>query len=105
MLGITPPDPAVPTAFEDYVAALSEEMESYDRPVAFLHGDTHMFRIDQPLYSAKTKRPFENFTRVETFGSPNSHWALLITVDPENPQLFRFEARIVPENVINQRPK
>lgn len=102
VLGMTPPEPAVPTAFDDYVAALAAEMESYDRPVAFLHGDTHMFRIDQPLYSTKTRRPFENFTRVETFGSPNSHW-VLVTVDPKNPQLFRFEPQIVPENVINQR--
>jgi hypothetical protein len=102
VLGMTPPDPAVPTAFDDYVAKLAAEMETYDRPVALLHGDTHMLRIDQPLYSAKTKRPFENFTRVETFGSPNSHW-VLITVDPANPQLFRFEAAIVPENVVSRK--
>jgi hypothetical protein len=102
VLGIRPPDPPVPTAFDDYVAALAEEMEGYDKPVAFLHGDTHMFRIDQPLYSAKTKRPFENFTRVETFGSPNSHW-VLATVDPAEPMLFRFQAQIVPGNVINRR--
>ena len=102
VLGINPPDPPVPTAFDDYVAALAEEMEIYDKPVAFLHGDTHLFRIDQPLYSTKTKRPFENFTRVETFGSPNSHW-VLVTVDPAIPQLFRFEAQIVPENVVNRR--
>ncbi len=104
VLGIKPPNPPVPTAFEDYVNALAEEMESYDKPVAFLHGDTHMFRVDQPLYSAKTKRPFENFTRVETFGSPNSHW-VLVTVDPATPMLFRFEPQIVPENVVNRRTK
>lgn len=102
VLGIAPPNPPVPTAFDDYVAALAEEMENYDKPVAFLHGDTHLFRIDQPLFSAKTKRPFENFTRAETFGSPNSHW-VLVTVDPAIPQIFRFEAQIVPENVINHR--
>ena len=102
VLGINPPDPPVPTAFEDYVAALAEEMEGYDKPVAFLHGDTHMFRIDQPLYSAKTKRPFENFTRVETFGSPNSHW-VLVTIDPADRMLFRFQPQIVPGNVANHR--
>ncbi len=102
VLGINPPNPPVPTAFEGYIAALSEEMESFDKPVAFLHGDTHIFRVDQPLYSTKTNRPFENFTRVETFGSPNSHW-VMITVDPADPQLFRFQAQIVPENVANKR--
>ena len=104
VLGIRPPDPPVPTAFEDYIRTLAEETEGYDKPVAFLHGDTHMFRIDQPLYSTKSKRPFENLTRVETFGSPNSHW-VLVTVDPADPQLFRFQPQIVPENVANRRPK
>jgi hypothetical protein len=104
IFGIDPPDPPVATAFDDYLAALAEEMEGYDKPVAFLHGDTHLFRIDQPLYSTRSSRPFENFTRVETFGSPNSHW-VKVTVDPASRQLFRFEAQIVPANVANHRPR
>ena len=102
VLGMTPPNPPVPTAFDEYVAALAEQMEGYDKPVAFLHGDTHMFKIDQPLYNPKTQRPFANFMRVETFGSPNSHW-VLVTVDPGKPQLFTFEPQIVPENVDRRR--
>jgi len=73
-------------------------LEAFDKPVAFLHGDTHLFRIDKPLYSKKTNRLFENFTRIETFGWPDTHW-VRITVDPADPQLFRFKAEIVPENV------
>lgn len=96
--------PSRPAAFGDYVAALAEELESYDKPVAFLHGDTHLFRIDKPLYSEKTKRLFENFTRVETFGDPNTHW-VRVTVDAEDTQLFRFDARIVPENIANRSLK
>lgn len=96
------PVPSRPQAFGDYVQTLSEELESYDRPVAYLHGDTHLFRIDKPLYSKKTNRLFENFTRVETFGWPDSHW-VRISVDPADPQLFRFKAEIVPENVVNRR--
>ena len=96
------PVPSRPLAFGDYVQTLSEELESYDKPVAFLHGDTHLFRIDKPLYSKKTNRLFENFTRVETFGWPDSHW-VRISVDPADPQLFRFKAEIVPENVVNRR--
>ena len=68
------PLPSPTTAFGDYIQTLSEELETFDRPVAFLHGDTHLFRIDKPLYSKKTNRLFENFTRVETFGWPDSHW-------------------------------
>lgn len=98
------PVPSRPLAFGDYVQALSEELESYDKPVAFLHGDTHLFRIDKPLYSKKTNRLFENFARVETFGWPDSHW-VRISVDPADPQLFRFKAEIVPENVVNRRAR
>jgi hypothetical protein len=77
-------------------------LESYDKPVAFLHGDTHLFRIDKPLYSKKTNRLFDNFTRVETFGNPDTHW-VLVTVDPGNAQLFRFEAKIIQGNIVNRR--
>jgi hypothetical protein len=96
------PVPSRPLAFDDYIKTLSEELESYDRPVAFLHGDTHIFRVDKPLFSKKTNRLFENFTRVETFGWPDSHW-VRISVDPADPQLFRFKAEIVPGNVVNRR--
>ena len=96
------PAPSQPLAFDDYVQTLSEELETYDRPVAFLHGDTHIFRVDKPLYSKKTNRLFENFTRVETFGWPDSHW-VRVSVDPADPQLFRFKAEIVPGNVVNRR--
>ena len=69
------------TGYDEYIKLLAEEMESYTRPTVFLHGDTHRFRVDQPLFSAKNNRRFENFTRVETFGSPDTHW-IRVTVDP-----------------------
>lgn len=96
------PVPSRPLAFNDYLQTLADELEGYERPVAYLHGDTHLFRIDKPLYSRKTNRSFENFTRVETFGWPDTHW-VRVTVDPVDPQLFRFKAEIVPENVVNRR--
>jgi len=96
------PVPSYPAAFDDYITALGQELESYDKPVAYLHGDTHLFRIDKPLYSKKTNRAFENFTRVETFGDPDTHW---VTVDPKDAQLFRFDAQIIPDNVVNRRAR
>lgn len=96
------PTPSRETAFGDYLQTLAEELEGYDKPVAYLHGDTHLFRIDKPLYSLKTKRSFENFTRVETFGWPDTHW-VRVTVDPNDPQLFRFKPEIVPGNAVNRR--
>ncbi len=103
-LGVKPLNPPQETGYDDYVKALAEELEGYDRPVAFLHGDTHLHRIDKPLFSAKTNRMFENFTRVETFGNPDTHW-VRVTVDPSDPQVFRFNAEIVPENVANRRAR
>jgi hypothetical protein len=96
------PPPIPKSAFDDYVAALIEELESYDKPVAYLHGDSHLHRIDKPLYSKKTNRIFENFTRVETFGDPDTHW-VRVMVDPKDSQLFTFKAEIVPENTANAR--
>jgi hypothetical protein len=98
--GAAPSPP--PSAFDDYVATLTEELEGYDKPVAYLHGDTHLLRMDKPLYSKNTNRLFENFTRMETFGWPDTHW-VRITVDPSDPALFRFDPQIVPENIVNRR--
>ena len=95
--GVKPASPLPPSAYDDYVRILGEEVESYGKPTVLFHGDTHLFRIDKPLFSAKTKRPFENFTRVETFAWPDSHW-IHVAVDPSNPELFTCTAQIVPGN-------
>ena len=95
------PDPPPKSAFSDYVAALAEELEMFDRPVLLVHGDTHRFRVDHPLFSRKTNRRFENLLRVETYGSPDIHW-VRITVDPSLPQLFRIEPQIVSDNVMSR---
>jgi hypothetical protein len=96
------PLPKPATAYSDYIQALAEALEAFDKPVLYVHGDTHLFRIDKPLYSAKTSRVFENFTRVETFGWPDTHW-VRITIDPADPQLFRVKPEIIPENIVNRR--
>jgi hypothetical protein len=69
---------------------------SFDGPVVLVHGDSHTFRIDKPVISET--RPL-NFTRVETFGSPDVHW-VRATVDPRDEEVFSFEPEIVEENVV-----
>ncbi len=86
------------TGYDHFVNALATEMEGFTKPVAFIHGDTHLFRISRPLLSKKTKRFFQNFTRVEVFGDPDTHW-VRVTVDPANPDLFTAQAVTVPENL------
>jgi hypothetical protein len=56
-----------PDGFHDYLIALRNNVIAFKRPVAYVHGDSHYFRIDRPLQDAQGRR-LENFVRVETFG-------------------------------------
>jgi hypothetical protein len=67
--------------------------------VVLVHGDTHYFRIDKPLFGATSQRMLEHFTRVETFGFPNVHWMRAI-VHPNDPQVFLFKPEIVKKNLV-----
>jgi len=97
-LGLKSPAKRSATGFDDFLAALEKETIDFGRPVVYVHGDTHTFRIDKPLvYSKSPKRFIENFTRVETFGYPNTHW-IKATIDPSDPNIFRFEPELVPAN-------
>lgn len=97
---IKAPEKAGPTGYDEILDALAVEMETYKKPTAFVHGDTHIFHVSKPLLSKQTKRFFEHFTRIETFGDPDTHW-VRITVDPSKPELFTIEPEIVPENKAN----
>ena len=96
-LGIKPPETARETGFDDFLAALEEETLAYGKPVVYVHGDTHTFRIDKPLVGSISQRMIENFTRVEVFGYRNTHWIRVI-VDPDDENVFSFRQAIVPEN-------
>jgi hypothetical protein len=60
-----------------------------------VHGDTHYYKIDKPLIDATHLLP--NFTRVQTFGSPNIHW-LRVTADASTSDVFTFHPMIVEAN-------
>ncbi len=47
---------------------------------------------------SRARLPRRDFTRVETFGTPNHHW-LHVAVDPADPNVFTFRPRIVAANV------
>lgn len=97
-LGIKPPKDKRTTGFDDFLMALERETLEFGKPVVYVHGDTHTFRIDKPLVrSPGGKRFIENFTRVETIGFPNTHW-IRVTIDPEDPNIFHFRQEIVKEN-------
>jgi hypothetical protein len=50
--GTRAPEKVEATGYDEYIQTLAEEMETYTWPTGFLHGDTHRFRVDQPLFSA-----------------------------------------------------
>jgi hypothetical protein len=83
-------------AFPDYASKLAELTLGFAGQVALVHGDSHYFKLDKPL-NAPSGGVLANFTRVETFGARNDHW-VSATVDPENPNVFVFDPRIVPAN-------
>ena len=92
------PAPGDPTraGYDGYTAflnALSDESLHFDGQVLLIHGDTHFFKVDQPLIDQAHLIP--NLTRVQTYGSPNINW-VEVTVEPRNRTLFTFQPMIVP---------
>jgi hypothetical protein len=97
----------LPDGFQTFLLALRAEVIGFEKPVAYVHGDSHYFRVDKPFLDAKGRR-LENFTRVETFGDNtfkndpasddnNVHW-LKVFVDPNSREVFAYQAQIVPAN-------
>lgn len=88
--------------FKDYLHALREEVAAFRKPVAYVHGDSHYFRVDKPFLNAQGQR-LENFVRVETFGdnagngNNDVQW-VKVHVNPLSREVFRFEPMVVPGN-------
>jgi len=98
-----PPTDPNRTGFNDFLSALEQETLALKKPVVLVHGDSHNFQINKPLFGSISRRRIENFTRVETFGTPDVHW-IRGSVDPKDPNLFEFRQEIVEENLVNHTP-
>jgi hypothetical protein len=103
-LGFKSPETRRATGFDEFLAALEKETVAFGKPVVYVHGDTHIFRVDKPLFGSTSRRSIENFTRVATFGYPDTHWVRAI-VDPRDPKVFSFRQEIVKENLVNHGSK
>ncbi|MDQ3701417.1 MAG: esterase-like activity of phytase family protein [Chloroflexota bacterium] len=90
------------TGFNDFLGALQEETLNYSGQVVLVHGDSHNFQINKPMFATTTNRRVENFTRVETFGTPDVHW-VRATIDAATANVFAFEPVIIPQNVVDHR--
>ena len=76
-------------AYELFLGAMREFLGKYQKPVVCIHGDTHTYRVDQPLKDA-AGQPYKNFRRMEVFGSP-AVAGVTVTVNPDRPNVFGFE--------------
>ncbi|MGE0825730.1 MAG: hypothetical protein AB7G75_13015 [Candidatus Binatia bacterium] len=102
---VSPPSDTTLDGYQAFLAALEGEMRAFGKPVVLVHGDTHYFRIDKPTPQPSGGDPngnrllrLANFTRVETFGSPDVNWVCGM-VDTKNPKLFSF----IPQQVESER--
>lgn len=93
---------AAPDGYKDYLLALRDQVIAFRKPVAYVHGDSHYYRVDKPLLNAAGQR-LENFTRVETFGNSAANgnndvqW-VKVKVDARSREVFSYQAMIVPGN-------
>jgi hypothetical protein len=91
-----------PDGFQSFLVELRNQTIAFGRPVVYVHGDSHYFRVDKPLSDAQGRR-LENFTRVETFGdnaatgTNDVHWVKAL-IDPRSRDVFAFQAQMVPGN-------
>lgn len=93
---------AATDGFKTFLLALRDETIAFRKPVAYVHGDSHYYRVDKPLLSSTGLR-LENFTRVETFGNNAANgtndvaW-VKVSVDPRSREVFSYQAMMVPAN-------
>ncbi len=91
-----------PDGYKDYLLALRDEVIAFGKPVAYVHGDLHYFRVDKPLLDAQGRR-VENFTRVETYGNNAANgnndvnWVKVV-VSPHSREVFAYQPQVVPGN-------
>lgn len=72
---------------------LAEQSLAFGKPVVLAVGDTHIFRVDKPLYSSR-RQLVENFTRVEGFGNPLVHW-INVLVESDESWVFSFRQQLL----------
>lgn len=80
------------SGYRNFINSVVQETEQFAGQVLLVHGDTHFFKVDKPLYSPT--KVLANLTRLQTFGSPLIHW-VRVTVEPKNPNVFSVSPVIV----------
>ena len=82
------------TAFASFVRRVAEHTAAFRGEVLAIHGDTHEYTVDHPLRRVGSDEVLTNFTRLETFGSPDIGWVRVV-VDTVAGRFVEFEPRRV----------
>jgi hypothetical protein len=78
--------------YQNFMAAVIQQTEQFSGQVLLVHGDTHFFKMDKPVYGSA--KMLTNLTRLQTFGSPHLHW-VKVTVDPASHNIFQIQPMVV----------
>lgn len=75
-------------AYGELLDRLERHARTFPGRILFVHGDSHEYRVDQPLPGR------DNFTRLETYGSPDIGWVRVV-VDTLDGVFVEFEPRLM----------
>jgi len=81
-------------SYTTWVQRLEELVKGFEGQVLLIHGDSHELLTDHPLRDRVTGQPLSNFTRLETYGSPDIGWVRVV-VDSVAGRFAAFEPRLV----------
>lgn len=79
--------------YGEIVERLETHVGNFSGPVLLIHGDTHTQRVDQPLTDS-TGHAHGNFTRLETYGSPEIGW-IRVVIDTVEGRIVGHDPRLM----------
>jgi hypothetical protein len=88
-MGLKPGEPR--QGYQRFIQQLAHHAATFAGPVLLIHGDSHTYLVDHPLRDEHDV-PYPDFTRLETFGSPEIGWVRVV-VDTVAGRFLDFEPR------------
>jgi hypothetical protein len=83
------------SGFAGFLDTLRAVARDLPKPIVVIHGDTHIFRYDQPFRDPASGARIANLWRIETWGDPWTGW-VKVTVSADLPPKLAVEQFIVP---------
>jgi len=86
--------PRVREGYAEFIDRLEDHVKAFPGEVLLIHGDSHQQRVDHPLRDRTTGETLTNFTRLETFGSPDIGWVRVV-VDSVAGRIVSYEPHLM----------